>query len=670
MTRATSAATVPVAVPADAPAPWSGRWVPGRTPTCTLLAVGTLATGALPHPAATAAALALSTTAVGWGGLPMFRDAWDVVRRTTVTADVLPAAGLLAVFGAAVWTTLRDAPGPVPLTAAATAATLLLVGRRVAELAERRAGAALDAVAAAPGTVTALRSGRADATPVGRLTRGDRFAVASGEVVGAEAVVVDGHSAVQVDGTAAPHEVGVGDRVPAGARNAGNRLVVAATGPGLDAGPPAAQAHRGAAVLHALADRATDGFVVVVVVVAVAVLGFRLGAGAGILPAVGAAAAVLLATCPRAVASAAATALLATTGRAAELGGVAAAPRVLERAARVDTVVLCRTGTITAGIQQLRTVHVTDGVDPDEALRLAGAVATAAQEHAGAADEPVVAVLAPEARDRFGELPGVAEFDHYPGLGLRGMVTELRTGPDGDRRVLAHATLLGHPALLDGHGIDLPADLAETLDRIHTAGATAVTVSWDGVARAVLEIDDPVRPESAAAVRLLRELGLTPVLLTGDDAGAAQGLAGVLGVDPQDVLTCPGDGSDAVAGLRAGGRTVAVLGGPADAAVLGAADVALIHADPVTPRLDDPAGIALRDDDPLTAVDVLRVTRRSVRTVERVVVATVVYHLVALPLAATGLLAPVVAAAGAAVCAGGAGACAAVVRRIRPVARS
>jgi Cu+-exporting ATPase len=188
------------------------------------------------------------------------------------------------------------------------------------------------------------------------------------------------------------------------------------------------------------------------------------------------------------------------------------------------------------------------------------------------------------------------------------------------------------------------------------------------VARAVLEIDDPVREESAVAVRGLRELGLTPVLLTGNDASAAQGLAGVLGVDPQDVLA--GDGSDAVAALRSRGRTVAVLGGPADAAALAAADVALVRSDTGAPRLHGPASIALRDDDPLTAVDVLRLTRRSVRTVERLVVATVAYHLVVLPLAATGLLAPVVAAGGAAAWTGGAGVCAAALRRMRPLPRS
>jgi Cu+-exporting ATPase len=670
MTHVTPPATVHVAVPADEPAPSTTRWRPGRTSTATLLALATLATGALSHGTATATALALSTAAVGWGGAPVFRDAWTAVRRATLTTDVLPAAGLLAVFGAAVWTVLVDAAGPVTLAAAATATALLLAGRGTDRLTERRAGAALDTLAAGPATVTALRAGRVEAVPVGLLTTGDRFAVASGEAVAVAAVVLDGHSAVQVDGTDTPHEVGMGDAVPAGARNAGNRLVMAATGPGFDAGPPATEARRGAAVLQGLADRAADGFACVVVVVAVAVLGFRIGAGAGIVPAIGTAAAVLLATCPRTAGRATATAMLAATGRAAELGAVPAGPRVLERAARVDTVVLCRTGTVTAGIQQLRTVHVTGGVDADEALRLAGAVATAAQEAAGASDEPVVAVLAPEARARFGELPGVAEFDHYPALGMRGMVTELCTGPDGDQRVMAHATLLGHPALLDAHGIALPADLAAALERIHASGATAVTVSWDGVARAVLEIDDPVREESVAVVRGLRELGLTPVLLAGDDAGAAQGLAGVLGVEPDDVLASSGDGSDAVAALRSRGRTVAVLGGPADAPALAAADVALVRPDGGAPRLAGPASIALRDDDPLTAVDALRLMRRSVRTVERLVVATVAYHLIVLPLAATGMLPPVVAAAAAAAWTAGAGGCAAALRRVRPLPRS
>jgi P-type Cu+ transporter len=338
---------------------------------------------------------------------------------------------------------------------------------------------------------------------------------------------------------------------------------------------------------------------------------------------------------------------------------------------------------VTTGLPRLRTVHVNEGVDADEALRLAGAVAAAARESACAAgcaiDAAVATVIAPEAGERFGELPGVAEFDRYPGLGVRGVVTELCAGPDGGQRVIAHAALLGHAALLQAHGIALPPELAAQLETAHGEGSTAVAVSWDGVARAVLEIDDPVRPTGPEAVRRLRALGITPVLLTGDDSGAARGLAAVLGVDPDEVLAevGPDRRAAAVAGLRAQGRTVAVLGGPADAAALAAADVPLGHGTsgglPTGGQADAGSagltGVMLRDDDPLTAVDALRVARRAVRTVERVLVAIVAYHLAALPLAATGLLPPVAAAAAALACRGGAVACAVRLYGVRPLAR-
>jgi Cu+-exporting ATPase len=336
--------------------------------------------------------------------------------------------------------------------------------------------------------------------------------------------------------------------------------------------------------------------------------------------------------------------------------------------------VLCRTGTVTGGVRRLRAVHAAAGVDADEALRVAGAVAAAAQDTGGVAgSHPVGALVAREARARFGALPGVAEFDGYPGLGVRGVVTELRPGRDDEPRVIAHATLVGRPALLAEHGIALPPDLADAVGRVHAAGATAVAVSWDGVARAVLEVADPPRGGSAEAVRQLHGLGIVPVLLTGDDADAARGLAALLGVAPDRVLAqvARGDRAAAVAALRAQGRTVAVLGGPEDAAALAAADVALLRA---TDRPDaDPAdaggaACALRDGGPLTAVGTLRLARRTARTVERGLTAGAAYHLAVLPAAAAGLLPPLAAAALAAAHPVAALVHAAALRRARPAA--
>ena len=648
MTRATPAATAPTAGPAPAPAPVRRRSGFHRPAACATLTLAALAAAVAP-PAWTWTAPVLSVAVVGWGGTPLYRAAWAGLRRGALTADVLPAAGLLAVLAAAVWSTARGAAGPVSLVAAAAATTFLLAGRHAQERAERRAATLLEAVApvpASPGT-------------------GDRFAVGPGERVDVDAVVVEGRSAVLADDAATPVEVAPGDRVTAGGRNAGNRLVLEVAQAPYRA---AVEAGRGAVALRRAAERAAGGFTCLVVVLAVATSGFWAGAGTGVAAAVGAAGAVLLAACPRVAGSAAATAVLAATGRAMELGALPGGPRVLERAARVDTVVLCRTGTLTSGVRRLQSVHVAPGVDPDEALRLAGAVASAAQEAGGVVGgHPVGAVVAAEARARFGELPGVAEFDGYPGLGVRGVVTELCADPDGDARVIAHAALLGRTALLTAHGITLPPELAGAVERVHAAGSTAVAVSWDGVARAVLEVEDPLRSGSAAAVRSMCRLGITPVLLTGDDAGTGRGLAAALGIDPADVLAevAPDGRAAAVAGLRARGRTVAVLGGPVDAESLAVADVALVR--PGGPPLD---GIALADDEPLTAVDALRLARRAVRTVERVVVATVAVHLVALPLAATGLLPPLVAAAVTAAWPAAAATSAAELRRLRPLERS
>ena len=460
------------------------------------------------------------------------------------------------------------------------------------------------------------------------------------------------------------------------------------------------QARRGAAVVDRVADQAAAGFACLVMALAVATLGFWSGAGAGPAASLGAAAAVLLAACPRAVGDATSTALLAATGRAVGLGVLPATPRMLERAARVDTVVLCRTGTVTTGTRELRAVHAATDVDPDEALHLAGAVAAAAQDadlggpDGGAAgNHPIGTVIANAARARFGTLPGAAEVDGYPGLGVRGVVAELHTDPDDEPRVIAHATLVGRPALLAEHGITLPSELVEAVEQVHAAGGTAVAVSWDGVARAVLEVAAPVRPRVAAAVRRLHDLGIVPVLLTGDDAGAARGLAAVLGMDPDQVMApvARHDRAAAVAALRARGRTVAVLGGPQDAPALAAADVALVRCTPVdgTPA-DSPApgslapdfpaygvpagradgaGFVLLDDDPLAAVDALHLARRTVRTVRRGLTGAAAYHLAALPLAAAGLLPPLVAAALAAACPVVAAAHAAALRRTRPAPR-
>ena len=335
-------------------------------------------------------------------------------------------------------------------------------------------------------------------------------------------------------------------------------------------------------------------------------------------------------------------ALVAGTARAAQLGALVDSPRTAETLARVDTVVLCRTGTVTTGVRSLAAVHVAQGVVADEALRIAGAVASAGRKAGGATGgHPIGAIIADAARDRFGELPGVAEFDGYPALGVRGIVTELQIGSGDEPRVLAHAALVGRVALLTAHGIALPDELAVAVTTVHAAGATAVAVSWDGLARAVLEVTDPLRAGAPEAAHALRELGLSAVLLTGDDTGAAHGLAAALGIEEVLADVASVDRGTVVARLREAGRTVAVVGGPADQVALADADVALLR-----PGSERPGAVAL-DDDPLTAVDALRLARATARTVERTLTGAAAYHLVVLPAAVAGLLPPLAAAAAA-----------------------
>ncbi len=593
-----------VAVPADEPAAAPAR---SSDPTagCAVLTLAVLSVAVTDpeHPMWAAAALALASVTVGWAGRSAFDTAWAALRRGGLAAETLTVAGLLAMLVAPVATALHGPIDLIPAVAAAAAATLHCAGEAIAARIER-----------APGV---------------RET-------------------ADAHT------------------------------------DGADGAGPVERAQRGAVALERAADRATGGVVALVVVLAVAALAFWLGNGASAATAVGIAGAVLLVVCPRSVGRTAAAALVAGTARAARLGAVVDGPRTVEALARVDTVVLCRTGTVTTGVRALGRVYVTDGVDADEVLLIAGAVASAGRDAGGTAGRhAVAAVVADAAQERFGELPGVAEFDGYPGLGMRGIVSELRAEPDGEPRVIAHAALVGRVSLLAGHGIDLPAELADAVTTVQAAGATAVAVSWDGVARAVLEVVDPVRPGAADAVRALRRLGLLPVLLTGDDAGAARGLAASLGIEEAVAEVAAADRGSAVARLRAAGRTVAVVGGRADEAALNEADVALAR---VAAEIDGgtretascPAGcgpraggarsseVALRDGDPLTAVDALRTARRTVRTVERTISGAATYHLVALPVAAAGLLHPLAAAAAAAACPVVALLHAAALRRIPP----
>jgi Cu+-exporting ATPase len=328
------------------------------------------------------------------------------------------------------------------------------------------------------------------------------------------------------------------------------------------------------------------------------------------------------------------------TGRGAQLGILIKGPEVLESTRRVDTVVLDKTGTVTTGTMEVRAVHTVDGVEGNTALRLAGSVEQAS-EH------PIGRAIAAAAETATGKLPGVAEFDSHPGRGVRGVVAEVVPASDATEEVVAHAVLVGRPALLAEHDIALPADLAAAQATAEADGSTAVAVAWDGVARAVVVVGDAVKPTSAEAVRRLRRLGLTPMLLTGDNAPTAQAVAAEVGIDADAVIAevAPEDKVAAVRRLQGEGKVVAMVGdGVNDAAALAAADLGLAMGTGTDVAIEA-SDLTLVRADLLAAVDAIRLSRHTLAVIKGNLFWAFAYNVAALPLAAAGLLNPMIAGA-------------------------
>jgi Cu+-exporting ATPase len=595
--------------------------------------------------------LTLAAPVAVWGAWPFHRAAWANLRHGNATMDTLVCLGVLAAFGWSLWALLfgtagqpgmvhpftmavtrGDAAGQLYLEVAAGVTTFLLAGRYFEARSKRRAGAALRALLELGAKdVAVLRSGREVRLPIGQLAVGDRFVVRPGEKIATDGVVEQGRSAVDaalLTGESLPVDVGPGDVVVGATVNAGGRLVVRATRIGADTqlalmARMVNDAQSGKAPVQRLADRISGVFVPVVIALAAATLGFWLGTGAGAAAAFTAAVAVLIIACPCALGLATPTALLVGTGRGARLGILIKGPEVLEATRRVDTVVLDKTGTVTAGRLALVDVHVTAGViTPTEALRWAGAV-EAASEH------PVArAVVAAAGRD----LPPVAEFANVEGLGVRGTV-------DG------HAVLVGRPALLEQFSVTLPEALAGALAATESLGRTAVVVAWGGEARAVLVVADTVRPTSADALARLRALGLRPVLLTGDNATVAQAVADEVGITDVVAEVLPADKLDVVKRLQDEGRVVAMVGdGVNDAAALAQADLGMAMGTGTDVAMQA-ADITLVRGDLHAAADAVRLSRRTLRTIKGNLFWAFAYNAAALPLAAAGLLNPMIAGA-------------------------
>uniref|UniRef100_UPI001C264352 heavy metal translocating P-type ATPase n=1 Tax=Streptomyces anulatus TaxID=1892 RepID=UPI001C264352 len=454
-----------------------------------------------------------------------------------------------------------------------------------------------------------------------------------GEKIATDGTVVEGSSAVDASmltGESVPVEVTTGDTVTGATLNAGGRLVVEATRIGSDTqlarmARLVEDAQNGKASAQRLADRISAVFVPIVIALALGTLGFWLGNDAGLTAAFTAAVAVLIIACPCALGLATPTALMVGTGRGAQLGILIKGPEVLETTRRADTIVLDKTGTVTTGRMTLQTTHTTDTTTETEVLRLAGALENAS-EH------PIAQAVASAAADATGPLPTPEDFQNVPGLGVQGVVE-------------GHAVLVGREQLLAEWEIRLPDHLAEAKKAAEAAGRTAITVAWDGEARAVLEVADAVKDTSAEAIRRLRALGLTPILLTGDNRAVAESVAAEVGIDEVYAEVMPQDKVDVVKRLQAEGRSVAMVGdGVNDAAALAQADLGLAMGTGTDAAIE--AGdLTLVRGDLNAAADAIRLSRRTLSTIRTNLFWAFAYNVGALPLAAAGLLNPMIAGA-------------------------
>ncbi|WP_216853394.1 heavy metal translocating P-type ATPase [Phytoactinopolyspora halotolerans] len=603
--------------------------------------------------------LTLAAPVVVWAGLPFHRAAWANLKHGSATMDTLISMGTSAAmlwslyalfFGSAgepgmthpfELTIARvDGTSNIYLEVATGVITFILLGRYFEAKSKRRAGAALRALLELGAKeVSLLRDGREVRVPATELAVDDVFIVRPGEKVATDGVVVEGSSAVDesmLTGESVPVEVGPGDRVVGATVNAGGRLVVRATRVGGDTqlaqmAKLVEEAQTGKAAVQRLADRIAGVFVPIAIGIAVVSLGFWLGTGDPPAAAFTAAVAVLIIACPCALGLATPLALMVGTGRGAQVGVLIKGPETLESTRKVDTVVLDKTGTVTTGQMTLVDVVVGEGETKEQTLRLAGALE-------GASEHPIARAIARGAGEMVGDLPAVESFENVEGMGVQGIV-------DG------HAVVAGRESLLADWAQYLGPELKEAKLAAERAGKTAVAVGWDGVARAVLVVADAIKPTSKDAIRQLRELGLRPILLTGDNETVARSVAAEVGIDADggngsviaEVL--PKDKVEVVRRLQEEGRVVAMVGdGVNDAAALAQADLGLAMGTGTDVAIEA-SDLTLVRGDLRAAADAIRLSRRTLSTIKTNLVWAFGYNTLAIPIAAAGLLNPMLAGA-------------------------
>ncbi|MCX5390801.1 cation-translocating P-type ATPase [Streptomyces sp. NBC_00094] len=591
--------------------------------------------------------LTLASPVVVWGGLPFHRAAWTNLRHGAATMDTLVSVGTLAAYGWSLWALfLGDAGMPgmrhdfdltvdrahgtstIYLEVAAGVVTFILLGRYLEARAKRKAGAALRALMELGAKDVAVLRGTTEVRiPVAELRAGDLFVVRPGEKIATDGTVTEGASAVDASlltGESMPLDVTEGSEVTGGCVNVSGRLLVRAGSVGADTrlarmAKLVEDAQNGKAEVQRLADRISAVFVPVVLLIALGTLVTWLLLTDDPTASFTAAVAVLIIACPCALGLATPTALMVGTGRGAQLGILIKGPEVLESTRRVDTVVLDKTGTVTTGRMRLTGVRVyggrygTEATDETELLRLAGAL-----EHSS--EHPVARAVAAAAAERCGELPVPKAFENVPGLGVRGSV---------DGRLV----LVGRAALLAAEGVEVPG----------APEPGAVHVAWDGVARGTLTVADTVKDTSAEAVALLRGLGLRPVLLTGDHRAVAEAVAAEVGIDEVVADVLPEEKAGVIRRLQEEGRTVAMVGdGVNDAAALATADLGLAMGTGTDAAIEA-SDLTLVRGDLRVAADAIRLSRRTLATIKGNLAWAFGYNVAALPLAAAGLLNPMIA---------------------------
>ncbi len=592
--------------------------------------------------------LALATPVVFWGAYPFHRATWMNLRHGKATMDTLISIGTLSAYFWSLYELLANQAGvtgmdgmtgmtgmPEVYFEVATAVTVfLLAGRYFEARAKQRSGAALRALAdLGARDVAVLRNGEELRIPIEELRVGEQFVVRPGEKLSTDGIVVEGRSAIDMSlltGESIPVEVGPGDSVTGATLNAGGRLIVEATSVGSDTALAqisklVEQAQSGKAPVQRLADRVAGVFVPVVLLIAVLTLAYWLLTGAGAETAFSAAVAVLIIACPCALGLATPTALLVGTGRGAQLGILIKGPEILESTRQIDTIVLDKTGTITSAKMVLLQVVAADSTDSDQVLRLIGAL-EAASEH------PVGRAITSAALGKTGALLEVTEFWSEQGKGVTGQV-------DGQQ------VFAGTQALMAENAIELSAELIAAQDAAELLGRTAVLAAWGGVVRAVLVIGDTPRPSSSEAISRLQELGLVPVLLTGDNATAAQTVADQVGITQVISRVLPEQKFERIKELQEQGKVVAMVGdGVNDAAALAQADLGIAMGSGTDVAIAASDLTLVRSD--LNAVaDALQLSRRTLRTIKVNLFWAFGYNVAAIPLAAAGLLDPMIAGA-------------------------